>query len=91
MTLQERLLKYSSDTFDADYEADDDKRELARINATQAIEKDILELIGEDEKYDDYGGVAINRDAYEPIIRNELRGELRLKLKDYCSGIDTPN
>lgn len=36
------LLKYSGDSFDADYEANDDKRERALNVATQAIE-DMIE------------------------------------------------
>jgi hypothetical protein len=48
--------------------------------ATKQIEKDILELIGEDdneEKNSFYGVETAN-------TRNGLRAELRLKLKEYC-------
>ncbi len=55
--------------------------------SAKAIEQDLMELIGEDEEYDDFGGVAINRDAYEPIIRNELKAELRQKLQDYLGNL----
>jgi hypothetical protein len=90
MTLQERLNEIYDTLGIRPYEPKPDTAEELRNNLTysitQAIEKDILELMGEDEKYDDYGGIAINRDAYEPIIRNELKAELRLKLKEYIGG-----
>ena len=45
--LDEILLKYSSENFDADYEADDAKRELAFTKAKQAITSLIKELVAE--------------------------------------------
>lgn len=55
-------------------------REQAKKKATTQLADlfmaEVEEIVGEDETYDDYGGVAINRDAYEPIIRNQLRKEI---------------
>jgi hypothetical protein len=84
--LDEILLHYSSQTFDADYEANDDKREQARIEATQAINAyilgEVMELIGEDEL----------KGMYTPLQweiaqdRNYLRQELRNKAIERFGG-----
>lgn len=52
----------------------------ARIEATQSIEKDILELIGEDEER---GVQNIQPENDKRYHRNKLKSELRLKLKEY--------
>jgi hypothetical protein len=62
----------------------------------QAIEKDILELIGEDERKPEAAVLGIDgRKKYAPgqvashvKARNELRAELRLKLKEYIGTLD---
>jgi len=60
-------------------EGNTDHKTAHTTEATQTIEKDILELIGEDELSDD------PRDFHYEI-RNELRAGLRLKLKEYMGG-----
>lgn len=76
MKLQERLKQYA---YIDDTELGEDKFIGTHdINqTTQAIEKDILELIGEDEE--------IYPDLHAQI-RNRYKSELRLKLKEYIGG-----
>jgi hypothetical protein len=55
---------------------------------SQAIEKDILEFIGEDEPAE-FGKSHRPSDVVgldHAIQRNKLKTKLRLKIKEYCSG-----
>jgi hypothetical protein len=87
MKLQERLEQLSP--FKDYPESEQEKEDLAET--AQAIEKDILELIGWEDNYRLY----LVADTKKPIeenqaqaknilrARNLLRSELRLKLKEY--------
>jgi hypothetical protein len=55
------------------------ERQIQELIA-KAIEKDILELIGEDEDWDKKYSLSIKQDIKS---RNRLRYQLRLKLKEY--------
>ena len=60
------LLKFSGDSFDADYECSDDKREKALNNATQDIKSLFMEIISEtDFAYKDAS-------AYVEVLRKKV-------------------
>jgi hypothetical protein len=87
MTLQERLEDLGEDYYPFhEYGSGYSKENKERVNqATQAIEKDILELIGDDHKITGLEPLE-TEDFY--ATRNKLKSELRLKLKEY---FDTSN
>jgi hypothetical protein len=89
MTLQERL-KQPIKTVHEERQPDSVKvmwnlGDKTVQDLAQAIEKDILELIGEDDSLTPAMKV---KGHYEDTIwsRNQLRRELRLKLKEYIGG-----
>jgi len=95
MTLQERLDKYGNySTVKPDWDKFEGAEQfevvggnaILRDQAIKAIEKDILELIGEDDSLTPAMKV---KGHYEDTIwsRNQLRRELRLKLKEYFNVI----
>ncbi len=90
MTLQERLLEIADESAGLAgsnyYDHSEIKPTIAQT--TEQIEKDILELIiGKDEP-------VLNPDIprgaswHNRMTRNELRAELRLKLKEYIGGAE---
>jgi predicted component of type VI protein secretion system len=105
MTLQERLEQYGNyETVKPDWDKFEGAEQFEvvggnaslRDRAIKAIEKDILELIGEDERKPEAAVLGIDgRKKYAPgqvashvKARNELRAELRLKLKEYIGTLD---
>jgi hypothetical protein len=103
MTLQDRLAKLEEYNLGQDpiteepftpEETMDYYKELKQL--AQQIEKDILELIGGDEPMPEktvYGvdgrkQYAKGQSASSVKARNELRAELRLKLKEYIGTLD---
>jgi hypothetical protein len=93
MTLQERL----EENFYDDHENCDDScgKKANYSEMLSEIEKDILELIGEDEAITNVTltlpdevklYLTQNDGSNNEIPRNALRAELRLKLKEYMGG-----